>query len=66
MRKKSIPFRKFTKSFPVFPFFSSIFSFILQKSRSVCIAATLLFTNIAPICPTLWYYLFRCVLDHTP
>ena len=31
MRKKSIPFHKFTKSFPVFPFFSSIFFIYFTK-----------------------------------
>ena len=31
MRKKSIPFRKFTKSFPVFPIFSSIIFIYFTK-----------------------------------
>ena len=47
MRKKSIPFRKFTESFPVFPIFSSIIFIYFTKKVAAPVSLRLFYLQIS-------------------
>ena len=47
MRKKSIPFRKFTESFPVFPIFSSIIFIYFTKKAAASVSLRLFYLQIS-------------------